>query len=70
MWRRGFLNSQRISQAQMVTSVTPDELTSETACATVVGAAIPGLYVPSDPCGPDANAKQGSLMATIGKMIE
>jgi len=31
---------------------------------------IPGLYVPSDPGGPDANAKQGLLLVAIGKMFE
>jgi glutathione-independent formaldehyde dehydrogenase len=31
---------------------------------------VPGLYVPSDPGGPDANAKQGMLMVAIGKMFE
>ncbi len=31
---------------------------------------VPGLYVPSDPGGPDANAKQGLLMVAIGKMFE
>jgi glutathione-independent formaldehyde dehydrogenase len=31
---------------------------------------IPGLYVPSDPGGPDANAKQGLLMVSIGTLFE
>jgi glutathione-independent formaldehyde dehydrogenase len=31
---------------------------------------IPGLYVPSDPGGPDSNAKQGLLLVAIGKMFE
>ena len=31
---------------------------------------VPGLYVPSDPGGPDASAKQGMLMVAIGKMFE
>ncbi|HEU5441879.1 MAG TPA: glutathione-independent formaldehyde dehydrogenase [Ktedonobacterales bacterium] len=31
---------------------------------------VPGLYVPSDPGGPDANAKQGLLLVAIGKMFE
>ena len=31
---------------------------------------IPGLYVPSDPGGPDAQAKQGLLLVAIGKMFE
>lgn len=31
---------------------------------------VPGLYVPSDPGGPDSNAKQGLLMVAIGKMFE
>jgi glutathione-independent formaldehyde dehydrogenase len=31
---------------------------------------VPGLYVPSDPGGPDASAKQGLLMVAIGKMFE
>lgn len=31
---------------------------------------IPGLYVPSDPGGPDTNAKQGLLLVAIGKMFE
>ena len=31
---------------------------------------VPGLYVPADPGGPDANAKQGMLMVAIGKLFE
>ena len=31
---------------------------------------VPGLYVPSDPGGPDAQAKQGLLLVAIGKMFE
>lgn len=31
---------------------------------------IPGLYVPSDPGGPDASAKQGLLLVAIGTMFE
>jgi glutathione-independent formaldehyde dehydrogenase len=31
---------------------------------------IPGLYVPSDPGGPDENAKRGQLLVSIGKMFE
>jgi glutathione-independent formaldehyde dehydrogenase len=31
---------------------------------------VPGLYVPSDPGGPDANAKQGLLLVAIGKLFE
>jgi glutathione-independent formaldehyde dehydrogenase len=31
---------------------------------------IPGLYVPSDPGGPDASAKQGLLLVAIGKLFE
>ncbi len=31
---------------------------------------IPGLYVPSDPGGPDSSAKQGLLLVAIGKMFE
>ncbi|WP_329133743.1 glutathione-independent formaldehyde dehydrogenase [Streptomyces sp. NBC_01476] len=31
---------------------------------------IPGLYVPSDPGGPDDHAKQGQLLVSIGKMFE
>lgn len=31
---------------------------------------IPGLYVPSDPGGPDASAKQGLLMVAIGTLFE
>ncbi|HEU0025599.1 MAG TPA: glutathione-independent formaldehyde dehydrogenase [Ktedonobacterales bacterium] len=31
---------------------------------------VPGLYVPSDPGGPDQNAKQGMLSVAIGKMFE
>lgn len=31
---------------------------------------IPGLYVPSDPGGPDESAKQGLLLVAIGKMFE
>lgn len=31
---------------------------------------VPGLYVPSDPGAPDANAKQGLLLVAIGKMFE
>ncbi len=31
---------------------------------------IPGLYVPSDPGGPDQNAKQGMLSVAIGKAFE
>ncbi|MFJ3662493.1 glutathione-independent formaldehyde dehydrogenase [Streptomyces sp. NPDC090119] len=31
---------------------------------------IPGLYVPSDPGGPDENAKHGQLLVSIGKMFE
>jgi glutathione-independent formaldehyde dehydrogenase len=31
---------------------------------------IPGLYVPSDPGGPDEHAKRGQLLVSIGKMFE
>jgi len=31
---------------------------------------IPGLYVPSDPGGPDEAAKHGQLLVSIGKMFE
>jgi glutathione-independent formaldehyde dehydrogenase len=31
---------------------------------------VPGLYVPSDPGGPDDNAKQGLLLVAIGKLFE
>jgi glutathione-independent formaldehyde dehydrogenase len=31
---------------------------------------IPGLYVPSDPGGPDEHAKQGMLLVAIGKAFE
>ncbi len=31
---------------------------------------IPGLYVPSDPGGPDENAKQGMLSVAMGKLFE
>jgi len=31
---------------------------------------IPGLYVPSDPGGPDEQAKQGMLLVAIGKLFE
>lgn len=31
---------------------------------------IPGLYVPSDPGGPDEHAKQGKLLVAIGKAFE
>jgi glutathione-independent formaldehyde dehydrogenase len=31
---------------------------------------IPGLYVPSDPGGPDEHAKQGLLLVAIGKAFE
>lgn len=31
---------------------------------------IPGLYVPTDPGAPDANAKQGLLLVAIGKLFE
>jgi glutathione-independent formaldehyde dehydrogenase len=31
---------------------------------------VPGLYVPSDPGGPDEHAKQGQLLVSIGKMFE
>jgi glutathione-independent formaldehyde dehydrogenase len=31
---------------------------------------VPGLYVPSDPGGPDEQAKQGMLMVSIGRMFE
>ncbi|MEU5593027.1 glutathione-independent formaldehyde dehydrogenase [Streptomyces sp. NPDC020298] len=31
---------------------------------------IPGLYVPRDPGGPDAQAKQGMLMVSIGRLFE
>lgn len=31
---------------------------------------IPGLYVPSDPGAPDAQAKQGLLLVAIGKLFE
>ncbi|MFI8348471.1 glutathione-independent formaldehyde dehydrogenase [Streptomyces sp. NPDC085596] len=31
---------------------------------------IPGLYVPSDPGGPDENARHGQLLVSIGKMFE
>lgn len=31
---------------------------------------IPGLYVPSDPGGPDENAKHGQLLVSIGRMFE
>ncbi len=31
---------------------------------------VPGLYVPSDPGGPDERAKQGMLSVAIGKMFE
>jgi glutathione-independent formaldehyde dehydrogenase len=31
---------------------------------------IPGLYVPSDPGGPDDNAKHGQLLVSIGRMFE
>ena len=31
---------------------------------------IPGLYVPSDPGGPDENARRGQLLVSIGKMFE
>jgi glutathione-independent formaldehyde dehydrogenase len=31
---------------------------------------VPGLYVPSDPGGPDENAKHGKLLVSIGRMFE
>ncbi|MEB3366575.1 glutathione-independent formaldehyde dehydrogenase [Saccharopolyspora mangrovi] len=31
---------------------------------------VPGLYVPSDPGGPDPNAQHGMLLVAIGKMFE
>ncbi|GAA2781081.1 glutathione-independent formaldehyde dehydrogenase [Saccharopolyspora taberi] len=31
---------------------------------------VPGLYVPSDPGGPDEQAKQGKLLVSIGRMFE
>lgn len=31
---------------------------------------VPGLYLPSDPGGPDTNAQQGRLLFDIGKMFE
>ncbi|NGO45864.1 glutathione-independent formaldehyde dehydrogenase [Streptomyces ureilyticus] len=31
---------------------------------------IPGLYVPSDPGGPDEQAKQGKLLVAIGRLFE
>ncbi|QLJ06443.1 glutathione-independent formaldehyde dehydrogenase [Streptomyces sp. NEAU-sy36] len=31
---------------------------------------VPGLYVPSDPGGPDEHAKHGQLLVSIGKMFE
>ncbi|WP_037915993.1 glutathione-independent formaldehyde dehydrogenase [Actinacidiphila yeochonensis] len=31
---------------------------------------VPGLYVPSDPGGPDEHAKHGRLLVSIGKMFE
>ncbi|MET7293931.1 glutathione-independent formaldehyde dehydrogenase [Streptomyces griseoloalbus] len=31
---------------------------------------VPGLYVPSDPGGPDEQAKQGMLLVSIGKLFE
>ncbi|MFJ2954946.1 glutathione-independent formaldehyde dehydrogenase [Streptomyces sp. NPDC087270] len=31
---------------------------------------IPGLYVPSDPGGPDEHARHGQLLVSIGKMFE
>lgn len=31
---------------------------------------VPGLYVPSDPGGPDEQAKQGMLLVSIGRMFE
>ncbi|MFI9611975.1 glutathione-independent formaldehyde dehydrogenase [Streptomyces sp. NPDC052023] len=31
---------------------------------------IPGLYVPSDPGGPDEHAKHGQLLVSIGRMFE
>jgi glutathione-independent formaldehyde dehydrogenase len=31
---------------------------------------VPGLYVPSDPGGPDENAKHGQLLVSIGRMFE
>lgn len=31
---------------------------------------VPGLYVPSDPGGPDANARNGMLLVQIGRMFE
>ena len=31
---------------------------------------IPGLYVPSDPAGVDANAKKGALSINFGKLFE
>ncbi|MBB4931968.1 glutathione-independent formaldehyde dehydrogenase [Lipingzhangella halophila] len=31
---------------------------------------VPGLYLPADPGGPDANAQQGRLLFDIGKMFE
>jgi len=31
---------------------------------------VPGLYVPSDPGGPDEQAKQGMLLVAIGRLFE
>lgn len=31
---------------------------------------VPGLYVPSDPGGPDEHAKHGQLLVSIGRMFE
>ena len=31
---------------------------------------VPGLYVPSDPGGPDEQAKQGMLRMAFGKLFE
>ena len=31
---------------------------------------VPGLYVPSDPGGPDEHAKRGQLLVSIGRMFE
>jgi threonine dehydrogenase-like Zn-dependent dehydrogenase len=34
------------------------------------GIGLPGLYVPSDPGAPDANAAQGKLLISFGKLWE
>src|SRR5262249_23046518 len=31
---------------------------------------VPGLYVPSDPGGPDESARQGLLLVAVGKLFE